>query len=209
LDHTAVFLPSSFYHLGDAASAADEMIRKPSVPTAATGMNNAIYSPSGASAGVGFANPIDVIKKVADALIRDGKIVRPYLGVAYLPSAQAGTLGVKKGILVLEVPEDSPAFKAGMRGTRRTENGLIELGDIITKIEDMEIDTETDLFTALENYKPGDRIRVTVNRLVSSDIASALQGDSLKTKEVVLTVTLKGRASVTAESLKFLQEQGR
>jgi len=56
-------------------------------------------------------------------LIRDGKIVRPILGISYLDSKQAKVLGIDKGVLVLEVPTNGPAYKAGLRGTRRTENG--------------------------------------------------------------------------------------
>ena len=58
-----------------------------------------------------------------ETLIRDGKIVRPVLGITYLESKQAKTLGIDKGVLCLNVPTDSPAFKAGMRGTSRTESG--------------------------------------------------------------------------------------
>lgn len=58
-----------------------------------------------------------------DTLIRDGKIVRPVLGISYLESKQARALGIEKGVLVLDVPTNSAAFKAGMKGTRRTESG--------------------------------------------------------------------------------------
>jgi S1-C subfamily serine protease len=58
-----------------------------------------------------------------ETLIRDGKIVRPVLGITYLESKQAKTLGIDKGVLCLNVPTDSPAFKAGLRGTSRTESG--------------------------------------------------------------------------------------
>jgi S1-C subfamily serine protease len=89
------------------------------------GMNTAIYSPSGASAGIGFAIPIDTVQSIVETLIRDGKVVRPVLGISYLGSKQARTLGINSGVLVLDVPPDSPAAKAGLKGTRRTESGLI------------------------------------------------------------------------------------
>jgi len=63
------------------------------------------------------------IKVIVETLIRDGKIVRPVLGITFLESKQAKTLGIEKGVLVLDVPINSPAFKAGMRGTSRTESG--------------------------------------------------------------------------------------
>lgn len=99
-----------------------------------------------------------------DILIRDGRVVRPVLGISYLQSAQARALGISRGVLVLDVPTNSPAFKAGMRGTKRTEDGLIEIGDVIIQIEGDMVDTEADLISSLEKYKPGDRIKVVVNR---------------------------------------------
>jgi S1-C subfamily serine protease len=93
-------------------------------------MNTAIYSPSGASAGIGFAIPIDQVKMIVETLITDGRVVRPVLGISYLGSKQARTLGITNGVLVLEVPSDSPAFVAGLRGTRRTPNGLIGSCDV-------------------------------------------------------------------------------
>ena len=92
-------------------------------------------------------------------------VVRPVLGISYLESKQAKALGIQNGVLVLDVPEGSPAYRAGLRGTRRTESGLIELGDIISKVGDTVINTEADLFRALENLKPGDRVKVRVSRV--------------------------------------------
>ena len=92
-------------------------------------------------------------------------MVRPVLGISYLESKQARALGIQNGVLVLDVPEGSPAYVAGLRGTRRTEEGLIELGDILAKVGDTIINTESDLFRALEDYKPGDKIKVTINRV--------------------------------------------
>lgn len=146
-------------------------------------MNTAIYSPSGASAGIGFAIPVDTVKYIVETLIRDGKVVRPILGISLLESKQAQALGINSGVLVLDVPRESPAYRAGMRGTRRTEAGLIELGDIITQVGDVTITTEADLFKAVETYKPGDRVKVTVVRVEPGD-------DQVNMKEVVLTIQL-------------------
>lgn len=147
-------------------------------------MNTAIYSPSGGSAGIGFAIPIDTVKYIVETLIRDGKVIRPALGISYLQSKQAKALGISKGILVLDVPKGSPAYIAGMKGTRRAESGLIEIGDIIIKVDQTEIESEADLFTALENRKPGERIKVVVNRLAPNK-------ETVKANEVVLTIQLK------------------
>jgi len=153
------------------------------------GMNTAIYSPSGASAGIGFAIPVDAVKLIVETLIKDGRVVRPILGISFLGSKQARTLGITSGVLVLEVPPDSPAAKAGLKGTRRTESGLIELGDIITKVNDDTIDMEADLFQALEDCKVGDTVTVTVNRL-------AAVNDELKIKVVKLQIQLQSSAQI-------------
>lgn len=108
----------------------------------------------------------DTVKLIVEQLIRDGKIVRPILGISYLESKQARSLGIGSGVLVLDVPPGSPAAKAGLRGTRRTEAGLVELGDIISKVGDKIIDVESDLIQALDDYKPGDQARVTVARVI-------------------------------------------
>ena len=150
------------------------------------GMNTAIYTMSGSSSGIGFAIPVDTVKFIVETLIRDGKVVRPVLGISYLQSKQARALGISKGVLVLDVPVDSFPYKAGMKPTRRTESGLIELGDIIVNVGGMEINTEGDLFRALETYKPGDVVNVKVNRL-----EPAQNGTSLITKEIVLKIQLK------------------
>jgi len=92
-------------------------------------------------------------------------VVRPVLGISYLESKQARALGIQNGVLILDVPEGSPAYRAGLRGTRRTESGLIELGDILSRVGDTVINTESDLFQSLENYKPGDIVKLTINRV--------------------------------------------
>ena len=112
------------------------------------GMNTAIYSPSGASAGIGFAIPVDAVQFIVNTLIRDGQVVRAILGISLLGSKQARTLGISSGVLVLDVPPDSPADRAGLKGTRRTESGLIgmytcrtssELGILDTKSYDTHV----------------------------------------------------------------------
>lgn len=148
------------------------------------GMNTAIYSPSGASAGIGFAIPVDAVDYIVSTLIRDGKIVRPILGIGYLESKQARALGISRGVLVLDVPVDSPAAKAGLKGTRRTETGLIEIGDIIVKVGSTIINTEANLFEALEGFQPGDTVEVKVLRIEAVS-------DRLEQREVKLNIALQ------------------
>jgi S1-C subfamily serine protease len=139
------------------------------------GMNTAIFSPSGASAGIGFAIPVDTVKSIVDTLIREGRVVRSVLGISILGSKQARTLGITSGVLVLEISPGSP-----LKGTRRTETGLIELGDVIVKINDTPIETEADLFQAIESYLPGAVVTVTVNRVVAIQDELVLQELELK-----------------------------
>jgi S1-C subfamily serine protease len=149
------------------------------------GMNTAIFSPSGASAGIGFAIPVDTLKSVVDTIIDQGKVVRPILGITYLESSQARALGISKGVLVLDVPKGSAAAKAGLRGTSRTIAGFIQLGDIIVKVNNEEIVTEADLFRVLEQYRPGVTVQITVMRTdggnaapYSKTVAVTLQSNS-------------------------------
>ena len=146
-------------------------------------MNTAIYSPSGASAGIGFAIPVDTVKYIVNTLIRDGKVIRPILGISYLESKQARALGITRGVLVLDVPPDSPAARAGLKGTRRTETGLVEIGDIIIKVGTTLIDTEANLFEALEGFTPGDTIEIKVLRIQAVD-------DRLEQREINLSIVL-------------------
>jgi len=165
------------------------------------GMSTAIFSTTGSSAGIGFAIPIDSVKYIANTLIRDGRVIRPVLGVSLLESKQAKALGISRGVLVLDVPTGSPAFKSGMKGTTRTETGLIEIGDVIVKIDDKTVDSESDLFQALETYKPGDRIQVKVNRPEPESRTSS----RIKLKEVALSIQLT--SSELAKDFNFKNNQ--
>lgn len=127
------------------------------------GMNTAIFSPSGASVGIGFAIPIDEINHGVPQLIRHGKVVQPDLGVKVARDDQARYLRVKRGVLILVVQPDGPAAKAGLRPTRDTPAGWI-LGDVIVGIDDKRIDNTQDYIAALAKHKVGDTISVTVLR---------------------------------------------
>ena len=155
------------------------------------GMNSAIYSVSGGSAGVGFAIPVDTLIYEVNTLIKDGKISRPIIGINYLESQQSKVIGITKGILVLNCPEGSTAYKAGIRGTSRLPNGSIILGDIITRINDDEIITETDLFKAVEKYKVGDIINCQILR--SRNELTSLPVDESKLEVIPIEVKLSER----------------
>lgn len=127
------------------------------------GVNTAIYSPSGASAGIGFAIPVDTVNRIAPELIRNGKITRPGLGIQIADEQIAQRLGVS-GVLVVDVARGSAASKAGIQPTRRDAEGRLRLGDIISAIDGKKVATPNDLYLLLEKYKIGDVVTVALLR---------------------------------------------
>ena len=127
------------------------------------GVNTAIYSPSGAYAGIGFSIPVDVVSWVVPELIQHGRIMRPTLGVELAPTQTAARLGLR-GALIMQILEGSAADQAGLQPTYRDANGAIRMGDLIVGIDQIAIESTNDLILALERYRPGDEITVTVAR---------------------------------------------
>lgn len=126
------------------------------------GITTAIYSPSGAYAGIGFAIPVETVAWVVPELIAHGKIIRPTLAISVAPDNW--TDKPNQGVLVLGVKPGSSAEKAGLRPTRRDSTGHVYLGDIITSLEDAPIESTNDLLTAFEHYKAGDVVALGVDR---------------------------------------------
>ncbi len=127
------------------------------------GVNTAIYSPSGASAGIGFAIPVDTVNRIVPELIRSGRVTRPGIGIQIAEDQIAEKLGVT-GVLVVDVIPGSTAAKAGIRPTRREGSGHVRLGDIITAIDGKKVESPNDLFLLLERYKVGDVVTITLLR---------------------------------------------
>jgi S1-C subfamily serine protease len=127
------------------------------------GVNTAIYSPSGASAGIGFAIPVDTVNRIVPELIRSGKVTRPGMGVQIADEQIAQRLGVA-GVLVVDVARGSAASKAGIQPTRRDADGRLRLGDIITTVDGKKVATPNDLFLLLEKYKIGDVVTLSMLR---------------------------------------------
>ncbi|MBL8864445.1 MAG: trypsin-like peptidase domain-containing protein [Gemmataceae bacterium] len=127
------------------------------------GVNTAIFSPSGAYAGIGFAIPVDEVNRIVPQLIRDGKVTRPVLGVQLAPE-QFTKQWKLKGALVFGVQPDGPAAQAGLRPTRRDRAGRILLGDLITAVGDKPITSPNDLQDVLEKHKVGETVTVTTLR---------------------------------------------
>ncbi|VFQ91898.1 unnamed protein product [Cuscuta campestris] len=127
------------------------------------GINTAIYSPSGASSGVGFSIPVDTVSGIVDQLVRYGKVTRPVLGIKFAPDQSVEQLGVS-GVLVLDAPPNGPAGKAGLLATKRDGFGRLVLGDIITSVNGKKVTNGTDLYRILDQCKVGEKVIVEVLR---------------------------------------------
>jgi len=114
------------------------------------GVNTAIYSPSGASSGIGFAIPANIVKKVVPELIAYGRMQTPVLGITPIPQAEYySQLWGVDGVVVLDVMKGGIPDRLGMRGVARSRGGVV-LGDIITEVDGERITNEDDLLSALE-----------------------------------------------------------
>jgi 2-alkenal reductase len=137
------------------------------------GVNTAIASTSGSNSGVGFAIPVDIVKKVVPELIANGRYRHPWLGVAgssITPEmVEAGDLPVDTGVLISQVEPDSPAAKAGLQGGERqvSVSGLPMVfgGDIVIAINDQEVKRFDDVVNYLASFTSvGDTVTLTVVR---------------------------------------------
>lgn len=128
------------------------------------GVNTAIYSPSGASAGIGFAIPVDEVNRIVPRLIRDGRITRPALGIAAAPEQVHRALRLPDGVALVQVTPRGPADRAGLRPFTRAVDGSIVGGDVITAINDEPVTSLDDMLTALEKRQPGETVSLTVWR---------------------------------------------
>src|SRR5437899_5745737 len=131
------------------------------------GINSQIESPSGASAGVGFAIPINIAKRIVPQLVRNGYVQRPKLGIEPRNvEALSGQvrLPVSYGVLIMAVQPGGAAANAGLRGLVQTENGDVELGDIIVAINGQKISNNDELFGVLDQHQVGETVNVEVIR---------------------------------------------
>lgn len=130
------------------------------------GVNTAIYSPSGAYAGIGFAVPVDTVSRVVPHLISHGRYIRPRLGIRINEqigrqiTAQVGV----EGVPVLELSPGSNAEKVGLRPTIIGRSGAGVVGDIIVQVGRRKVRQVNDLLNALEQYQPGEAVELTVLR---------------------------------------------
>lgn len=126
------------------------------------GVNTAIYSPSGASSGIGFAVPVGEVNRVVPQIISKGKVLRPGLGVTLANRSLTGDLGLE-GVLVLKVVSGSAAEQAGLRGTSQVGDGLV-LGDIILAVNGRKVTDYDSLRDEIERYEVGASVLLTLLR---------------------------------------------
>jgi S1-C subfamily serine protease len=132
------------------------------------GVNTAIISPSGTSAGIGFAVPVDEVRRIVPQLIQYGKVIRPGLGVTVLSNSDMNELreaGILRGngVLVKEVVPGGAADAAGILATRTTNREIL-WGDLIIAIDGKPVKENGDLYDLLDRYKAGDTVTVTLFR---------------------------------------------
>lgn len=138
------------------------------------GVNTAIYSPSGAFAGIGFSIPVDQVNWVVTDLIKYGRVKRPALGIDLFAQSIVSRAGIE-GAVVSNVQPGSAAAKSGLQPTRRNNRGEIVLGDIIVGVNNEKILTNADLLLSIEKFKAGDEVDLVIMR-----------GDKKTTVKVVL-----------------------
>ena len=128
------------------------------------GVNTAILSPSGTSGGIGFAVPVDTVNRIVPQIISQGSVDQMTIGAAVNDVIQNRLARQKlNGALVLGIEPGSPAEAAGLIPTRRASEGIIA-GDLITHVNGKKVDGAEEFLAALQRYRPGDTVKLTVLR---------------------------------------------
>jgi S1-C subfamily serine protease len=127
------------------------------------GVNSAIYSPSGASAGIGFAVPVDTVARLVPQLIEYGRPLQPGIGVTLLPDHLASRIGLE-GAVIYEVARDGPAARAGLEGVRTSRSGRLIVGDWIIAVDGERVRTGDDLMHLFERAGLDEEVELTVVR---------------------------------------------
>jgi len=126
------------------------------------GVNTAIYSPSGGSAGIGFAVPVGEVNRVVPQIISKGKVIRPGLGITLANRRLTEELGLD-GVMILKVQSGSSAEKAGLRGASQVREGLV-LGDIIVAVNGKKVRDYDTLRDELERFEVGQNVVLSLLR---------------------------------------------
>jgi len=136
------------------------------------GINSQIRTDTGTGSGVGFAVPVDLVRRSLDQLRRSGRARYAYLGVATAPVfpqlARRFDLGTDTGAWLQEVTADGPAQRAGLRGgsgrTRFQDRAYAEGGDVVARVDGRPVRAESDLSRALQRFGPGDEVTLEIVR---------------------------------------------
>jgi S1-C subfamily serine protease len=128
------------------------------------GLNTAIFSHSGSSAGVGFAVPADDIARIVPQIIKNGRVVLSGIGIQCVAPNISNRLGIKKGVLIADVLPHTPAALVGLHGTQRDSRGHLHLGDIILALNGHPVDNYDALYNLLTDIKIAEEVTITVLR---------------------------------------------
>ena len=131
------------------------------------GINSQILSPSGASAGVGFAVPVNIAKRIVPQLLKSGEVRRPKLGIGtrdVQPLKGQLDLPVSDGVIIIQVAPGEAAANAGLRGVTQTENGDFAIGDIVLGMDNEKIANTDDLYRLLDKHQVGDTVQLQILR---------------------------------------------
>jgi S1-C subfamily serine protease len=130
------------------------------------GMNTAIYSPSGAAAGIGFAVPVDTVNRVVPEVIRTGRYEQPSIGISVderLNQRLEEVTGIQ-GAFVLRVARGTSAAEAGLEPARVSQEGELIGGDVIVSVNGKKIESVARLLATLDDYRIGETVRLGVKR---------------------------------------------
>ena len=138
------------------------------------GVNTAIYSPSGVNSGIGFAIPVNTVKRIVPELITFGRVQTPILGITHIPQPDYyRELWGIEGVIVMDVVPGADPAQVGMRGLRRVQRGRIQLGDVIFEIDGEAVSNEDDYANIMEQHRAGDVVNIKTrrdNRVMNYDI---------------------------------------
>ena len=138
------------------------------------GVNTAIYSPSGANSGIGFAIPVNTVKRIVPELITFGRVQTPILGITHIPQPDYyRELWGIEGVIVMDVVPGADPAQVGMRGLKRVQRGRIQLGDVIFEIDGESVSNEDDYANIMEQHRAGDVVNIKTrrdNRVMNYDI---------------------------------------
>ena len=169
------------------------------------GINSAILSRSGGSNGIGFAIPIDLAKKVMNDIIKEGRVIRAWLGVSIQELNQdlSESLGIDdiEGILISDVVEDSPA-----------EAAKLQAGDVIIKVNDDKVNNPSELQINISSRSPGENVKLTVVRDKKTKTISVkleeLPGEKTTAENIDEDIDITLGFSVLANNAEIAQEYG-